>query len=117
MSVLSHVTRHFYYRSNVINGMLKFIECGIDLVRIKIDKAQRILRKTQFSTARKFQQRRNLTREMIRHANDLRLFVDQFLVRKNRHRLFGYPDERSPSEHAETLDCLPHGLRGPDQFE
>src|SRR5919197_5933016 len=52
------------YRSEVINGMLKFVECPVDLLRVEIDKAQTFRRKTESAAGCEFQQRRNFTREM-----------------------------------------------------
>src|SRR6267378_5469165 len=68
------------YRSDVINGMLKLIERSVDLCGVKIDNAQGVCREVEFSPAREFDQSRQLAREMIRHTNDFRFFVDQFRV-------------------------------------
>src|SRR2546423_4390007 len=85
----SHVTRHPYYRSDVINGILKCVQCRIDLGGVETDKAQCLRGKMQFSTAREFDESWNFSREMIGHTDDLRFFVDQLRVWKNRHRFRG----------------------------
>src|SRR6266446_4088200 len=75
------------YRPDAINGILKCVERRIDLTGIKVDKAQTLRREKKFAATREFHQRRKFRRQMIGHADDLDLFVDQLSVREDRHRL------------------------------
>src|SRR5438876_7196224 len=77
------------YRSNVINGILKCVQCRVDLGCVEIDNAQCLWRKLKFSAPREFEERWKFSREMIGDADDLRFFVDQLRVRKNRYRFSG----------------------------
>src|SRR5437867_11967737 len=77
------------YRSDVINGILKCVQCRIDLGCVEIDNAQCLWRKSKFSVAREFEERWKFSRQMIGDADDLRFFVDQLGVRMNRHRFSG----------------------------
>src|SRR6202158_5560018 len=74
------------YRSDVINGILKCVQCRVNLGRVEIDNAQCLWRKSKFSAPREFEECGKFSRQMIRDADDLRFFVDQLRVRKDRHR-------------------------------
>src|SRR3954447_4279453 len=52
--ISSLVTTWNNYRSDVINGILKCVQCRIDLRCVEIDDMQCLWRKTKFSAARKF---------------------------------------------------------------
>lgn len=67
----------------MFGGILKFIQCGIDLSSVKIDKAQRAGRKIEFAALNKFHQQRQFSRQMIGHADDLDFFVDELGVGEN----------------------------------
>src|SRR5881396_2167359 len=77
------------YRSDVINGILKCVQCRIDLGGVEIDNAQCLCRKSKFAAAREFDECWKFSREMIGDADDLHFFVDQLRVRKNRYRFSG----------------------------
>src|SRR5919201_4655164 len=72
------------HSSDVFGGTLKFIQRGINLSSVKIDKAQRPGRKMEFATLNKFHQQRQFSGKMIGHADDLDFFVDQLGVGENR---------------------------------
>src|SRR5206468_9014650 len=69
------------YRSDVINGILKCVQCRVNLGRVEVDDAQCLWRKSKFFAAREFEEYWKFSREMIGDADDLRFFVDQRSVR------------------------------------
>src|SRR5262249_5087384 len=82
----SDVTRHFYHRSHVINGILKCVQRRIDLGCVEIDNVQYVRRQSKFSAAREFDQYWNFAGEMIGDTDDFYFFVDQLHIWKDRYR-------------------------------
>src|SRR6476661_4034146 len=61
----SHITRQFYYCPDVINGILKCVQCRVDLGGVEIDDAQCLWRESKFPITREFDECWDFSREMI----------------------------------------------------
>ena len=68
---------NFYNRSDVINGILKCVECRVDLFPIKSDKAQSVWRKSEvLPLPANSISVGSSAAEMIGHADDLNLLIN-----------------------------------------
>ena len=109
-----------YRRNHHAHVVAEFFEAIQDAVHgagLERNGPDDAVRQIELSRARQIQEHRNLARQMIRHADDLRLLVQQLGVRRDLKSLPGEADQRGPAQDRQRLHRLTHGERQADQFQ